>query len=214
MSCIPHLRHLERRTGRRTVLAVVAVLAAWPGIARAAPSGPEAFVASGGQRAIAVSRRAGQDAGARRGQIAALLEEVADVERIARLSLGRHWREASEAQRRAFVDLYRGYLLDGIASRLGASEGIEKVAVLRSEKARGDSMVSTEIGLGPGQPPMQVDLRVRPVGDGYRIVDVVAEGVSLVVTNRSTFGAIVARGGIDGLLAELKRWSAEARAAS
>ena len=81
------------------------------------------------------------------------------------------------AQRRAFVDLYRGYLLDGIASRLGASEGIEKVAVLRSEQARGDSMVSTEIGLGPGQPPMRVDLRVRPVGGGYRIVDVVAEGV-------------------------------------
>ena len=205
----------RRRLGRRAFLVVAAALVAWPGPMNTAVAlDPDAFVASVGQRAIAVSRRAGQDPDARRDRIFALLDEAADVKRIAQLSLGRHWRSASEAQRREYVELYRDYLLDGIAARLGASEGIEKVAITGSREARGDNMVSTEIGLGPGRPPLQVDWRVRPLRGGYRIIDVVAEGVSLVVTNRSTFDAIVARGGMDGLLAELRRWSAEAHATS
>ena len=39
---------------------------------------------------------------------------------------------------------------------------------------------------------------------GYRIIDVVAEGVSLAVTTRNEFGAIVSQRGMDGLLAQLR----------
>ena len=45
---------------------------------------------------------------------------------------------------------------------------------------------------------------------GYRIIDVVAEGVSLAVTTRNEFGAIVSQDGIDGLLAQLRERRAHA----
>ena len=49
-----------------------------------------------------------------------------------------------------------------------------------------------------------VDPRVAGPGDGQpRIVDVAVEGVSMMLTFRSEFDAIVARSGIDGLLQEL-----------
>ena len=67
-------------------------------------------------------------------------------------------------------------------------------------------MVATMITLGNGAAPA-VEWRVRQKGASYRIVDVVVEGVSLVVTNRDQFAAIVAKSGMDGLLRELRDWS-------
>jgi ABC-type transporter MlaC component len=45
---------------------------------------------------------------------------------------------------------------------------------------------------------------VRWEDDRYAVIDVVAEGVSMLVTNRSQFEAVVAERGVAGLLAELR----------
>ena len=121
--------------------------------------------------------------------------------------LGRYWRTASSEQRHEYLELFRGYVLAGLSRRMGGAKRIEKVDVTGSQPARGqDSMVATLITLGNGAPPSRVEWRVRRTGDGYRIVDVVAEGVSLVLTNRNEFGAIVAKSGLDGLLRQLREW--------
>jgi ABC-type transporter MlaC component len=70
--------------------------------------------------------------------------------------------------------------------------------------------VSTRI-LSEG-PPLAVDWRVRELDDRSLVaIDVIVEGVSLIVTQRSEFGAVIERQGLDGLLAELRR-RAEIRA--
>ena len=98
---------------------------------------------------------------------------------IARLVLGRHWRTASEAQRRDYLELFRGYCLDGLVKRLGGMTGHERVVVTGSVPAKDqDSMVSTEIEAEPRRPPTRVGLRVRRKQEGLKIIDVVAEGVS------------------------------------
>jgi phospholipid transport system substrate-binding protein len=63
-----------------------------------------------------------------------------------------------------------------------------------------DCLVSTRITLRPQTQPSQVEWRVRQKGPEPKIIDVVAEGVSLVITNRAEFDAIVNRRGLDGLL--------------
>ena len=71
-------------------------------------------------------------------------------------------------------------------------------------------LVSTRI-LSEG-PPLAVDWRVRERDDKSLVaIDVIVAGVSLIVTQRSEFGAVIERHGIDGLLAELRR-RAEIRA--
>jgi ABC-type transporter MlaC component len=53
---------------------------------------------------------------------------------------------------------------------------------------------------------LHVDWRIREHDDGRLIaIDVIVESVSLIVTQRSEFGAVVERRGIDGLLEELRR---------
>ena len=78
-----------------------------------------------------------------------------------------------------------------------------------------DLLVGTELAAGPGRPPNRIDWRVHRARDGRLVVlDVVVEGVSLLVTNRAEFDSIVARSGIDGLLREMRGWYDEDRTAA
>ena len=198
-------RHGEGvRCGRRLVLAMALVL--WvPAAASAAGSGgAEGYVGELAQEAIALSR-SGPDGQA--GRLEQLLDRSTDIPLVGRLVLGRYWRTASAEQRKDYLELFRGYVLAGITRRLGGSNGVEKVEVTGSRPGRGqDSMVATLVTLGNGAAPSPIEWRVRRTGDGYRIIDAAVEGVSLVVTNRNEFGAIVAKSGLDGLLQQLREW--------
>ena len=110
-----------------------------------------------------------------------------------------HWRDWTRFNRRQVL------MVAGLVRRLGGTKGVERVEVTGSRLVGSeDSMVSTRITLGNEGSPANVEWRVRQGDTGYRIIDVVAEGVSLAVTTRNEFGAIVSQGGIDGLLAQLR----------
>jgi len=64
-------------------------------------------------------------------------------------------------------------------------------------------MVASEIVYTTNDPPLRIEWRVRIGGGRPIIVDVLPEGVSLVLTYRSEFDEVVGRSGLDGLLAEL-----------
>lgn len=199
------------RPTRRAVLVAAALVWLCPRTARG-ETAPEAesFIRNVGNRAVEVLNAGGEDTASRRRRMAALLDEAVDVPMMARLALGRHWRTISDAQRADHLRLFRAYLLTGLSARLGGAGG-ERFIVKYSRPARDDdSIVGTQVHLEPGQPPADVEWRVRRGPDGYRIVDVIAQGVSLVVTNRAEFDAIIVRRGFDGLLEQMRRWAAEA----
>jgi phospholipid transport system substrate-binding protein len=137
-----------------------------------------------------------------------VLDESIDLEYLARVILGRHWRTATEAQRREYLRLFDAIVIQAMAERLGsyAGQGFE-IASSRPLDER-DTFVSTLItqtGSG-GAAPFRVDWRTRKGDDGaFRVIDITVEGVSLVVTQRSEVDEIVNRAGVDGLLAEMRR---------
>jgi phospholipid transport system substrate-binding protein len=197
---------------RRRLLPLLAALPALalprPGPAAALAAAPEAerFIGALGERTVAVLARPGADGAARVRELAALLDEAVDLELLARLVLGRHWRGASDAQRREYVALFRGYARDSLAARFGGYTGGERFAVTGSRAAgEGDALVGTRIMLGD-RTSVAVDWRVREVGGRPMIIDVVAEGVSLLVTNRAEFDSIVNARGMDGLLRQMRAW--------
>ncbi len=132
-----------------------------------------------------------------------LLHRGFAIDIIARFVLGRYWRAASEAQRRAYLGLFREYVLDVYAARLDRFAG-ETFEILKEQPLdEKDTMVSTEIRT-PGDAPIRVDYRVRALADGHKVIDVLVEGVSLITTQRSEFASIINRKGIDGLLELLR----------
>ncbi|MCS6877389.1 MAG: ABC transporter substrate-binding protein [Geminicoccaceae bacterium] len=162
------------------------------------------FVDDLGRRVLAVLGDRSLDRAARLERLTKILDEATDLALVARLVLGRYWREASEAQRREFVDLFRRLLLKTMSDRLD-SYGGETYEILGARAVdERDTMVFTRI-LRPQGEPIAVDWRVRDLGGRFVLVDVVAEGVSMVVTQRSEAAEIVGRSGIDGLLAEMRR---------
>jgi len=139
-----------------------------------------------------------------------LLDGPIDLDLVARLILGRYWRTASAAQQAEYLDLFRAFALHTLASRLDVYGGQEFEITGAKVVGRDDALVSSRIL--SGGPPLAVDWRVRQLDDGSLVaIDVIVEGVSLIVTQRSEFGAVVERRGLDGLLAELRR-RAEVRA--
>jgi phospholipid transport system substrate-binding protein len=52
--------------------------------------------------------------------------------------------------------------------------------------------------------PLDLDWRLRNGGSDLVVIDLIIEGASLLVAHRSEFGAVIERGDLDGLLAELR----------
>ncbi len=143
-------------------------------------------------------------------QLVALLSGPIDLDLVARLILGRYWRTVSEPQRAEYLTLFRAFALHTLASRLDIYGGQDFEVTGAQAVSDHDAVVSTRI-LGEG-PPVKVDWRVRELKDQSLVaIDVIVEGVSLIVTQRSEFAAVIERQGMDGLLSELRR-RAESRA--
>jgi phospholipid transport system substrate-binding protein len=180
--------------------------------ARAEPSADAArsMIETVGNDVLEVLRDGGLSDQQKYERLVTLLNGPIDLDLVARLILGRHWRTASEPQRTEYIELFRAFALHTLASRLDVYGGQGFEITGAKVVGRDDALVSTRI-LSDG-PPLAVDWRVRQRDDDRMVaIDVIVEGVSLIVTQRSEFGAVIERQGIDGLLSELRR-RAEIRA--
>ena len=182
-------------------------LAGGIGSARATPDGAEAFVRSLVEDAISVlqipaDQKADREAGFRQ-----ILLSYFDVPLITRLVVGRYWRKANDAQKQAFSTVFEQHIIKVYTSQLGVYRD-ERVEV-RNVAARTDkdTIVGTEV-MRNADPPLRIDWLVRESDGQYRIIDVAAEGVSMMTTKRSEFSSVIARDGMDGLIEQLEALNA------
>ena len=127
-----------------------------------------------------------------------------DFEEATRLAVGRGWKEATPEQRKKLVAEFRNMLVRTYSNAIGAYEGQQmKVMPVRMKAGDTDATVHNQF-IRPGAPkPVLVDYSMRKTDQGWKIYDIVVEGVSLVLTYRSEFDAIAKQDGIDGLIKRL-----------
>lgn len=150
-----------------------------------------------------------------RAAVMALLEQKVlphvDFREATRLALGRDWRLATPAQRDQLVDQFRSLLLRIYTNSIGHYHG-QTMEVERTKVPPGaDDVTVSNRYLAPGRPPVTVDYAMHLTPQGWKIYDVVVDGVSLVLTYRSEFAQVVRQSGIDGLLARLAEKNQPAR---
>ena len=134
-----------------------------------------------------------------------LLSSSFDMKTIARFSLGRYWRVATDAEKKEYLDLFRKKVIDVYAQRFGDYDGQKlEVRSVRSDNEK-DTLVFTIIQ-SPQGADVSVDWRVRYKNGKYQIVDVIVEGVSMSVTQRSDFASVIQRNGgaVESLLEHLR----------
>lgn len=120
---------------------------------------------------------------------------------IARFVLGRYWRSASDEEQQEFLKLFQEYIVLVYSARLSGFGG--EVFKIRGSRPDEDGViVSTDIISPGGTAPLKVDWRLVTDSGRYKISDVVVEGVSMLVTQRSEFASVIQRhgGGVRGLL--------------
>ena len=133
-----------------------------------------------------------------------VMVERFDLPLISRYVLGIQWRRASAAQRDEYSALFEDFIVQIYSSRLRTYGG--QTLKIKSTRAAGKDTIVSTVVKGPDTPPLRVDWRVRGNGGGYKVIDIIIEGASMVITQRDEFSAVIRRSGgkLDGLLARLR----------
>lgn len=133
-----------------------------------------------------------------------LLVDRFDMPAISKFVLGRYWRSTNETQRAEFQGLFVDFIVGSYAARFSNYLG-EGVKVIGSRADDGGTiLVQSTIDL-PSSEDIRVDWKLRGANHDFAIVDIIVEGVSMEVTQRSQFASIIqSRGGVDGLMEALR----------
>src|SRR6516162_3406826 len=107
-----------------------------------------------------------------------------DVPGIARFVLGRYWRSATEQEQQEFLKLFEDYVVFVYGTRLSSFNG-ETFKLRGSRTDASGTIVSTDIISANGDAPIKVDWRLINDHGAFKINDVIIEGISMLVTQRS-----------------------------
>ncbi len=187
--------------------ALVLALAAWlvPALSTAGP--PTERIREAIDGAIRILKDPAMQGENRKETMRDLLrKEIApafDFEEMARRSLGPNWRGRTEAERSRFVALFRELLENSYLGKIESYRG-ETIRYLREDLDGPYAQVKTLIVTGGGQ-EVPVDYRMLEEGAaGYRIYDVVIEGISLVGNYRSQFNDILRKSSFEEMISRLR----------
>jgi phospholipid transport system substrate-binding protein len=203
---------LKRPTLIAACAAVLLLVVSRAGHADSDEARARAFIESVADKAIAALTIKDIPHNERARRFRVLLNDHFAVKTIGRWVLGPHWRRATKEERQEYLSLFEDLLVDTYAERFQRYSG-ETLSVTNSAtRSQNDSIVYTLI-TRPGGGPIHVDWRVRASGEKQRIVDVIVEGVSMGMTQRSEFSSVIGSrgGGVKGLLDELRKRRKKAR---
>jgi phospholipid transport system substrate-binding protein len=160
--------------------------------AQPAPATATAFVKSTGDRLVAIINAPGSPA-EKQPKLAQIIETSVDVDAVAKFCLGRFWRAATPDQQTQYVKLFHNVLINNITGKLGDYQGVTFV-VQQAQTREDNAIVGTTIQR-PSNPPSKVDWVVSGETGAPRVIDVIAEGTSLRLTQRSDYAAFLSRNG-------------------
>jgi phospholipid transport system substrate-binding protein len=185
-------------------LAAVLSFSAASTFAKSSAATPEAKVRQTAEAALKVLQNDSLSVDQKRTMLEAQLGDCCDFEVTSKLVLARNWLKLSAEQKREFVVLFKDYLIATYGRNIDSYSG-ETLEILGGhDEPRGDYTVKTRINGGKANDTL-VDYRLRKDAAGdWRIIDVVAEGISLVSNLRSQFQEIVSNGGPEELLRVLR----------
>ena len=145
----------------------------------------KAFIEDLGRRAIDSLTKSGVSQSQLESNFQALLEEGFDIEGIGKFVMGRYLNRMSDDQLNRFIPLFKNRLKKSYANRFQEYRGV--IFAVKDARQEDDDVIVTSAIQKPGGPSTPVDWRVR----GGKIQDVKVEGVSMSITIRDEYGAII-----------------------
>lgn len=161
----------------------------------------EVFISALGDDAIETLKTTNGDQDARHTEFARILNKNFDMDSIGRFALGRYWTVATPTEQKEYIKLFKTMVIDVYTQRFSEYSN-QEFMVTGSKPAGARDVVVNSVIKGSGQ-PIKVDWRIR----NNKVIDVIVEGVSMSVTQRNDFAAIIQRNGgqVSALIDHLKK---------
>ncbi len=125
-------------------------------------------------------------------KIRSIVNEIFDYAELSRRTLGREWGKFNPGQQTEFVKLFSDLLEKTYADRL-LSYSDEKVVFDKESQLREDQVEVTSNVITADGKKIPLDYRMVRKENGWRVYDVIIEGVSLVKNYRDQFRDILAK---------------------
>ena len=139
-------------------------------------------------------------------QFGKLFDKNFDIPSISRFVLGKYWKQASLDQKKNFIKAFRNYIVKTYSSRFNEYSGEQlKLIDFENESNPKIFLVHTILERQDAS-VIKVDWRIGKKKDRFVILDIIIEGISLAITQRSEFVSVIDQneGNIDKLISILK----------
>lgn len=132
------------------------------------------------------------------------VEQAFDVEFMAERSLGKHWKDLKDEQKKEWLAAFRDFMVANYAANLNKDTG-QRFEVVGEEAAEHETVLVRGRVVDPAAPPFDLTYRLHRTPKGPRIIDVqIKNTVSELALRRADFTSVVARDGFDALLTTLR----------
>ena len=143
-----------------------------------------------------------------RNAIRKAVEGYFDFAEMAKRALGKPWKKMSKEQKKAYVATFRELLERSYGNRLSEYHN-QTVEYGEVKKKKRIAIVNSEVVDAEKRTPVRYKLVHKK--KGWRVYDIKVEGISMISTYRTDFGASVNKNGLDGFLDGLKARVAKLR---
>lgn len=200
------------RKGTAGLLGALLLAASLTGVAAPDPQEAQDLLERKTAEALEIVRQEAEDGEI---DVEALRERLSDIimphldfVTMTKLAVGRHWRDASDDQKRALVREFRKLLVRTYTQSLDEYDGQElEFLPLRPSPHEDRVTVRSRVTQSNG-PEIPVHYSLRHHDGAWRVYDISVDGVSLVTTYRSSFSSQIQDNGIAGLIEALEQKNA------
>jgi phospholipid transport system substrate-binding protein len=136
--------------------------------------------------------------------LAPVVDQTHDLDFIARTTLGANWTRLDAEQQRTFLDVFRKLSIGTYAGWFKDYGGERFEFLERQSMPRDQIMVRSRL-VQPSGETVRFDYILRQGKDGWRIINILADGVSDLALKRVEYRAILQRDGFPTLIDMLKK---------
>jgi phospholipid transport system substrate-binding protein len=139
-----------------------------------------------------------------REKIIAEIDRVIDSEWIAKFVLGKNYKNLTDQQKLDFVRLYREFMINTYGPKFKNYNG-KKFTVNEVTRQNSFFIAKAEFLPKESDNAIMTDFRVKKKDGKFFVLDFIAEGISLIETQRSEFNATIDQNGVEPFLKNLEQ---------
>jgi len=125
-----------------------------------------------------------------------------DLPKIARIVVGKQWEELSAEQQTKLETVFSQLSVSAYAHNFKDFSGESFTFLSEEETGRGGVVIHSNL-LIPGEKNVKFDYMMKKKDDGWRIINIIADGVSDLALKRSEYTSVLSKDGFDALIAKI-----------